>query len=81
MLPLARGKSDAELAALTDIIRLGTVGLWMPCSLKVTLSPCLIAHYEFYVPKNNKEHTYFQFGVIHTQDSEEAERWLGETAE
>lgn len=79
MLPLARGKSDEELAALTDIIRLGTVGLWMPCSLKVTTFPVPhCTHYEFYVPKNNKEHSYFQFGVIHTQDSEEAERWLGE---
>ncbi len=79
MLPLARGKSEAELATLTDIIRLGTVGLWMPCSLKVTTFPAPhCTHYEFYVPKNDKEHTYFQFGVIHTDDAEEAERWLGE---
>jgi carbazole 1,9a-dioxygenase terminal dioxygenase component len=79
MLPLARGKSDTELATLTDIIRLGTVGLWLPCSLKVTTFPVPhCTHYEFYVPKNDKEHTYFQFGVIHTDNQEEAERWLGE---
>ena len=79
ILPLARGKSPAELAQLTDIIRLGTVGLWMPGSLKVTTFPAPhCTHYEFYVPKNKDEHTYFQFGVIHTDDAEEAERWLGE---
>lgn len=79
ILPLARGKSPAELAQLTDIIRLGTVGLWMPGSLKVTTFPAPhCTHYEFYVPKNKDEHTYFQFGVIHTDDGEEAERWLGE---
>ncbi len=79
LLPLARGKSEAELADLTDIIRLGTVGLWMPCSLKVTTFPVpQCTHYEFYVPKSDTEHTYFQFGVIHTDDEEEAERWLGE---
>ncbi|GIS24397.1 MAG: hypothetical protein CM15mP125_0840 [Gammaproteobacteria bacterium] len=51
----------------------------MPCSLRLPLSLSLIAHtMSFMCPKNNKEHTYFQFGVIHTQDSEEAERWLGE---
>ena len=79
MLPLARGKSKEELDELTAIIRLGTVGLWMPCSLKVTTFPAPhCTHYEFYVPKNKDEHTYFQFGVIHTDDEEEAERWLGE---
>ena len=79
ILPLARGKSPAELAQLTDIIRLGTVGLWMPGSLKVTTFPAPhCTHYEFYVPKNKDEHVYFQFGVIHTDDAEEAERWLGE---
>ena len=79
ILPLARGKSEEELAQLTDIIRLGTVGLWMPCSLKVTTFPApQCTHYEFYVPKNKDVHIYFQFGVIHTDDEEEAERWLGE---
>ncbi len=79
MLPLARGKSKEELDQLTAIIRLGTVGLWMPCSLKVTTFPVpQCTHYEFYVPKSKDVHTYFQFGVIHTDDAEEAERWLGE---
>lgn len=79
VLPLARGKSDEELAQLTDIIRLGTVGLWMPGSLKVTTFPApQCTHYEFYVPKNKDVHIYFQFGVIHTEDEDEAERWLTE---
>lgn len=79
ILPLARGKTSEELAALTDIIRLGTVGLWLPSSLKVTTFPApQCTHYEFYVPKNKDAHYYFQFGVIHTDDEEEAERWLEE---
>jgi len=81
VLPLARGKSEQELAALTDIIRLGTVGLWLPGSLKVTTFPApQCTHYEFYVPKNKDVHYYFQFGVIHTEDEEEAERWMSEDA-
>ena len=79
MLPLARGKSKEALDELTAIIRLGTVGLWLPCSLKVTTFPVpQCTHYEFYVPKNKTEHTYFQFGVIHTDDADEAQRWLNE---
>lgn len=79
MLPLARGKSKEALDELTAIIRLGTVGLWLPCSLKVTTFPVpQCTHYEFYVPKNKGEHTYFQFGVIHTKDEAEAARWLEE---
>ena len=79
VLPLARGKSPEELQRLTDIIKLGTVGLWLPCSLKVTTFPLPhCTHYEFYVPKDQDTHTYFQFGVIHTDDAEEAARWLAE---
>jgi len=47
--------------------------------LKVTTFPVPQGiHYEFYVPKNKGEHTYFQFGVIHTKDEEEAARRLEE---
>ncbi len=79
VLPLARGKSEEDLKRLTDIIHLGTVGLWMPGSLKVTTFPVpQCTHYESYVPRDKDSHIYFQFGVIHTRDADEARRWLGE---
>lgn len=81
VLPLARGKSDAELRKITEIIYEGTVGLWLPGMLRVTTFPQpYCTHYEAYVPKDEKTHTYFQFGVIHTDDRAWAERWLNEEA-
>ncbi|MEQ8387668.1 MAG: Rieske 2Fe-2S domain-containing protein [Alphaproteobacteria bacterium] len=79
ILPLARGKSEEELRKVTQIIYEGTVGLWLPCMLRVTTFPQpYCTHYEAYVPKDEKTHTYFQFGVIHTDDEEWADRWLTE---
>ncbi|MGD9762837.1 MAG: Rieske 2Fe-2S domain-containing protein [Candidatus Binatia bacterium] len=81
VLPLARGKSDAELKKVTEIIYEGTVGLWLPCMLRVTTFPQpYCTHYEAYVPKDATTHTYFQFGVIHTDDAARAHRWLVEEA-
>lgn len=78
-LPLAKGKTKEELDALTKALHQTTVGLWLPCGLKVHFFPRPpVIHYEFYVPKDEKTHTYFQFGVIHTSDSTEAEAWLQE---
>lgn len=77
VLPLAKGKTKDELAAITAGIHKTTVGLWLPCGLKVHYFPRPpVVHYEFYVPKDDKTHTYFQFGVIHTEDEKESREWL-----
>ncbi len=75
--PGAQGKSPEELRMLanTDIAR--SVGLWLPCGLRVVGFPQPdISHYEWYVPKDENTHTYFQCGAKFVNSDEAREAWI-----
>lgn len=75
--PLAEGKTDAQLAAATAHTDIGGVGLWLPCGLKVDSWPYHgVWHVEFYVPKDAKTHTYFQFGCKRVANEAERKDWF-----
>ncbi len=79
ILPLARGKTPEEIEAMLSLIRDTLVGLWLPCGLKVDPWPRHpITHYEFYVPKDEKTHIYFQFGAKRVASPQEYEAWVRE---
>ena len=53
----------------------------MPCMLKVDPWPADPAiHFESYVPRDSTSHTYFQFGVLKTNDKAEADEWMNRRA-
>lgn len=75
--PLAEGKSEAQLAAAVSHADYGGVGLWLPCGLKVDSWPYHnVWHVEFYVPKDERTHIYFQFGCKRVANEEERRLWL-----
>ncbi len=79
-LPCAKGKTPEELfAKLGSVYDIGEVSLWLPCGLKVTHFPTPpIVDFEFYVPKDEETHSYFQFGGKPVQTEEEYEAWVKE---
>ena len=80
-LPTARTKTPEQIEAMMQGIYKATVGLWLPCGLKVDPWPAPpIIHYEFYVPKDDGVHTYFQFGGLRVKSAEEHDRWVQEDA-
>ena len=78
IVPCAKGKSSEQLKAMfegSDV----AVGLWLPCGLKVDNFPFpTVTHYEWYVPKDEKTHIYFQFGGKRVKSRDEEEAWLKE---
>ncbi len=74
--PGMKGKTPEQLAALFKDAPPVTVGLWLPCGLRVENFPFPgITHYEFYVPKDEHTHSYFQFGAKRVKTPEEAAEW------
>ncbi|MCH2409667.1 Rieske 2Fe-2S domain-containing protein [Myxococcota bacterium] len=80
-LPAAEGKTREELNEIAEYAHSCEVGLWMPCMLKVDPWPADPAiHFESYVPRDSTSHTYFQFGVLKTNDKAEADEWMNSRA-
>src|SRR5207253_1131394 len=78
IVPCARGKSVEQLKAMFEGADIA-VGLWLPCGLRVDNFPFPgVTHFEWYVPKDEKTHIYFQFGGKRVKTQEEAEGWMNE---
>jgi carbazole 1,9a-dioxygenase terminal dioxygenase component len=80
-LPGAKGKSSEELKAMVESLGTLEVGLWLPAGLKVFPAPAPpshVYHYEFYVPKDEKTHIYFQFGGKRVKSPDEYQAWAQE---
>jgi carbazole 1,9a-dioxygenase len=76
VLPIARGYTQAEREAYEQSGYKGTVGGWMPGSLKVDPWPSPgIVHNEYYVPRDADSHYYFQCGWLKTNDDKKREDW------
>lgn len=76
MLPVARGHSDAERKAYESNPYTGTVGAWMPCSLKVDPWPFPgVVHNEYFVPQDADSHHYFQCGWRKVRSEKERDDW------
>jgi carbazole 1,9a-dioxygenase terminal dioxygenase component len=76
--PWAKGMMPEQLAAMFEGSEL-SVGLWLPCGLRVNSFPYPgLIHYEWYVPKDAQTHTYFQFGGKPVKSPEEARAWVRE---
>jgi hypothetical protein len=70
--PWAKGIMPEQLAAMFEGGEL-SVGLWLPCGLRVNAFPYPgLTHYEWYVPKDVQTHTYFQFSGKPVKSPEEA---------
>lgn len=76
VLPIVRGHSAEDLAALVANGYHGTVGAWMPCALKVDPWPFPgVVHNEYYVPRDENSHYYFQCGWFRSKDEKLREDW------
>lgn len=76
VLPMVRGRTPEQRAAIEQNGYHGTVGGWMPCSLKVDPWPAPgIVHHEFYVPRDADTHHYFQCGWYRTTDAKLRDDW------
>ncbi|MDZ4753516.1 MAG: Rieske 2Fe-2S domain-containing protein [Phycisphaerae bacterium] len=76
VLPMARGFSPAQREAYEKSSYDGTVGGWMPGSLKVDWWPSPgIVHNEYYVPRDADSHYYFQVGWFRSPDPKLREEW------
>lgn len=76
ILPVVRGHTAEERAAMAENGYHGTVGAWMPCSLKVDPWPFPgVVHNEYYVPRDENSHYYFQCGWFRTKDEKLREDW------
>jgi carbazole 1,9a-dioxygenase terminal dioxygenase component len=76
--PGIKGKDMAQISARFETAPF-KLGLWLPCGLVVENTPFPgITHFEFYVPKDEHSHIYFQFGGKRVNSPEDAEEWTGE---
>ena len=76
ILPIVRGHTPEQRAAIEQNGYHGTVGGWMPCSLKVDPWPAPgIVHNEYYVPRDAHTHHYFQCGWYRTTDPKLKDDW------
>lgn len=75
-LPIAEGMTEPEMARFSEMQQETTVGLWMPCGLKVDPWPFPgVVHNEYYVPRDANSHYYFQCGWKRCKSEEEADEW------
>ena len=77
VLPILKGQTEAEVAALMSADMECRVGLWMPCGLKVDPWPFAgVIHNEYYVPRDATSHYYVQCGWKACETDEEREEWI-----
>jgi len=77
--PGAQGKTPEQLQAMVSAAVATSVGLWLPCGLRVAGFPTPdITHYEWYVPKDENTHLYFQCGARRAESEEARERWISQ---
>lgn len=83
VLPIAAGMTDQEIQRMGEVIYHTTVGLWMPCGLKVDPWPFPgVVHNEYYVPRDENSHYYFQCGWKKVANEVERKEWAeGETGQ
>ena len=82
-LPVGQEMTTKQIEAVKESFRKIEVGLWLPCGLKVfpgfpSIIPHEVYHYEFYVPKDEGTHHYFQFGAKRVKSAEEHDAWVKE---
>jgi carbazole 1,9a-dioxygenase terminal dioxygenase component len=80
VLPIALGQSPEEAEAVMKTNAAATIGttigLWMPCGLKVNPWPFPnVVHNEYYVPRDDRSHYYFQCGWTRVKNDREREAW------
>ena len=76
VLPIAAGQTPEEIELLGKSNYTTTVGAWLPCGLLVDPWPFPgVMHNEYYVPRDENSHYYFQCGWTRVKDAEEAEQW------
>lgn len=76
VLPIAKGMTDQEIRRLGEAQYTTTVGAWLPCGLKVDPWPFPgVIHNEYYVPRDENSHYYFQCGWTKVSNEEEAREW------
>lgn len=76
VISIAKEVSPEEVFAIHKDIIDTTVGLWMPCGLKVDPWPFKgVVHNEFYVPRDANSHYYFQCGWKRVANDEERIDW------
>lgn len=76
VLPIALGQQPAEAEALIKTFVSCTVGLWMPCGLKVNPWPFPgVIHNEYYVPRDATSHYYFQCGWTRVENEQQRKNW------